>query len=292
MAFQILVARESSFCPGVSRAFRITEKTIFNGCGPFYSYGPLIHNPEVVERLRSLGLEALEPDAEKLPDLRGVPVVVRSHGIDTPTEERLKERGAVLVDATCPTVKHAQEEAARLAARGYEVVVIGSASHPEVQSIVGRTGAPVTVIESLEDAEKWLDGLPGEEGRRVGVVCQTTIAEGLLESVECLLRDRLPEVEVRDTICESVTRRQREATSLAQRADVMLVVGGKNSSNTSHLAATCAEAGASTHLVEDASEIRPEWFEGARTVAVTGGASTPNWQVEDAIERLRQIGRG
>ena len=189
MAFQILVARESSFCPGVSRAFRIAEKTIFNGRGPFYSYGPLIHNPEVVERLRSLGLEALEPGAEDLPDLRGVPVVVRSHGIDTPTEERLKERGAVLVDATCPTVKHAQEEAARLAASGYEVVVIGSASHPEVQSIVGRTGAPVTVIESLEDA----------------------------------------------------------------------------------------------------SEIRPEWFEGARTVAVTGGASTPNWQVEDAIERLRRI---
>ena len=111
MALKIEVTEDCSFCPGVSRAFRITERILFGPTGPAYTIGPLIHNPEVVDRLGLLGLDVIDPDAEELPELEGVPVIIRSHGIDTETESRLAERGAVLVDATCPTVKRAQEAA-------------------------------------------------------------------------------------------------------------------------------------------------------------------------------------
>lgn len=291
MAFRIEVSREASFCPGVDRAFRITGETLFGGRSPVFSIGPLIHNPEVVKRLHALGLQVIEPDLSRLPELEGVPVVIRSHGIDTRTEEILKERGAVLIDATCPTVKRAQDAAAGLAREGRLVVVIGSASHPEVISIVGRADAPVTVLESVEDARKWLAG-PGAGAGKVGVVCQTTISRRLFEEVTRLLESGLPDVEVRDTICESVTRRQAEALSIAGGVDVMLVVGGRDSSNTTHLASICSAAGVPTHHIEQPLEIEPEWLEGVSSVGVTGGASTPDWLIEETVERLEEMGGG
>jgi 4-hydroxy-3-methylbut-2-enyl diphosphate reductase len=147
----------------------------------------------------------------------------------------------------------------------------------------------VTVIETVEDAEGWIEG-PGREAARVGVLCQTTISEGLMNSVVSLLRSRLPEVEVRNTLCESVVRRQREAVSLSKRVDVVLVVGGRNSSNTAHLARICSDAGVPTHQVEEPTEIRAEWLAGVGSVGVVGGASTPSWLIDEAVDRLVELG--
>lgn len=291
MSFNIEVTGESSFCPGVDRAFRITEKTLFGEKGRAFSLGPLIHNPEVVSRLAMLGLQTIEPDCRELPDLQGASVIIRSHGIDTATEEKLRRSGAVLVDATCPTVKRAQEAAAGLAEEGLAVLVLGSATHPEVRSIVGRTPGPVTVIESLEDALAWVEG----EGRGLesaGIVCQTTISRGLLKSVVEALGERLPLLEVRDTICEAVLRRREKAIEVAKRVDLMVVVGGRNSSNTAQLAEICRQAGVSTRLIEVPSELEPGWFENVRSVGVTGGASTPSWLVDETVARLDKISAG
>lgn len=284
---KIEIAGESSFCPGVDRAIRITEETISQKSEPTYSVGPLIHNPEVVSRLQMLGLKVLDPDGE-YPDLGGAEVIIRSHGIDTETEAGLERLGAVLVDATCPIVKQAQEAARQLADSGCAVLVLGSASHPEVRSIVGRAGAPVTVIEDVDEARRWAAS-EGREAERVGVVCQTTIPRDLLDSVVPIIQSAGGRVEVRDTICKSVARRQEEAVELAGRVDLMIVVGGRNSSNTAHLAEICTGAGVTTYHVEDPSEIRGEWLAGARSVGVTGGASTPEWQIEETVARLEEI---
>jgi len=287
MPIRIEVARDSSFCPGVKRAFSIAEETIAGANGTVYSVGPLIHNPQAVSRLRSLGLEVIDPDEGPLPELEGLPVVIRSHGIDTETEVALKDRGALLVDATCPTVKHSQEAAQELARAGYRVVVLGARSHPEVRSIVGRAGAPVTVLESVDEAVQWIEG-EGRNAGRIGVVAQTTASRDLLIAVVSLLKERVAEVELRDTICSSVAQRQEEALELAGRVDLMLVVGGHNSSNTNRLAAICESTGVPTRHIEDPSEIRSEWLAGAESVGIIGGSSTPDWLIEETVARINK----
>lgn len=289
MAIEIEVAPESSFCPGVDRAFRITEGMLFGKKARCFSAGPLIHNPEVVQRLGMLGLAVIDPEADDLPDLEGATVVIRSHGIDTETERKLEARGASLVDATCPTVKRAQDAARELVESGHEVLVLGAVSHPEVRSIVGRAGGGVSVVQDAAEARHWLNEHPGRRAP-VGLVCQTTISPDQLEEVLTVLRPALEELTVRDTICESVARRQREAAALAGRVDLVIVAGGRNSSNTAHLAGICASTGVPTHLIEYASEIDPSWLEGVGRVGVTGGASTPDWLIQETVDRLRELG--
>ncbi|PKQ28752.1 MAG: 4-hydroxy-3-methylbut-2-enyl diphosphate reductase [Candidatus Anoxymicrobium japonicum] len=288
MAINIEVTRDSSFCPGVDRAFKIAEKILLEKGGRTFSVGPLIHNPEVVRRLGTLGLEVIDPDDARLPDLRGHNVVIRSHGIDTATEQKLQELGAVLVDATCPTVKRAQQATRRLLETGHRVVVLGAASHPEVRSIVGRAGGPVAVLQTANEAALWAE-IETDRPAPVGIVCQTTISRDLLSAVRAVLAPVFDEITVMDTICASVTRRQEEASELAGRVDVMIVVGGRNSSNTSQLVEKCEAAAVPTHLIENASEIDPEWLEGVASAGVTGGASTPEWLIKETTEKLRAL---
>lgn len=283
---RIEVAKNCSFCPGVERALRITEEMLSTKGPPSYSVGPLIHNPEVVSRLRSLGLEVLDPD--RLPsDLKSACVVVRSHGIDVETEDELRSAGARVVDATCPKVKRAQKAARDLSDRGYPLLVIGSSKHPEVRSVVGRVEGPVNVLDTAADARSWAKEA-GHGVDRVGVVCQTTVSRDLLEDILEVIRSEVEEVEVRDTICDSVADRLIEARGIADRVDLMLVVGGHNSSNTTRLAEACSRQ-VETHHIESEAEIRPEWLRGVETVGVTGGASTPDWQIEETVRRLERL---
>lgn len=287
MTIEIAVTEDSSFCPGVDRAFRITEQMLFGEKGRTFSIGPLIHNPEVVNRLGMLGLEVLEPDTAELPDLEGVNVVVRSHGIDVATEERLRDLGALLTDATCPTVKRAQEAARQLADEGYDVVILGSAEHPEVRSIIGRAGAPVTVLENVEEAREWAKATAGNT--RPGIVCQTTISPAFLQDVLIALVPVFPDLKTMDTICESVARRQEQACEMARKVDLMIVVGGMESSNTSKLTERCLKEGVQTLQIEGPSEIQVEWLAGVKSVGVTGGASTPDWLIQETVERLNEL---
>ncbi len=286
MAVRIEVAPVSSFCPGVGRAVRITENELARGDRPVYSCGPLIHNPAVVEMLRERGLETLDESASG--GLSGATVIIRSHGIDAATEERLTRLGARLVDATCPTVKRAQDAARELLEEGRAVVVVGSAEHPEVRAIVGRAGAPVAVVRDGAEARAWAGSLGGPKPA-VGVIAQTTVSRGTFQSVVDAVGESVPDVRSIDTICEAVARRQAEAVDLSGRVDLLLVVGGRDSNNTRTLAECCESAGAETHLIEDPSEIEPGWLEAVGSVGVTGGASTPDWLIDRTVERLAEL---
>ena len=171
---------------------------------------------------------------------------------------------------------------------GYLPLVIGAASHPEVRSIVGRAGGPVTVLESVDEAKRWSDEHRGEE-LKIGVVCQTTISRDLLEAVMAVLEQDFKDITVMNTICESVSRRQEEANEMARSVDLMIVAGGRNSSNTAHLAQRCGEECANTRLIEDPSEIDCDWLQGVSSVGVTGGASTPDWLIQETVEKLFEL---
>jgi 4-hydroxy-3-methylbut-2-enyl diphosphate reductase len=290
MALKVKTTGDSSFCPGVARAFTITKETLFDHRDSTFSLGPLIHNPEVVALLEALGLSTIDPGAGDLPELKGSHVIIRSHGTDMATEKELERRGAVLVDATCPTVKRVHEAARELMDAGYDIVILGRAEHPEVQAIVGRVDGPVTVLESTEDAIRWASENDARD-RRVGLVCQTTISRQFLDSVTSVLRERVGELEVRDTICEAVLRRREEALELAGEVDLLLVVGGRMSSNTAQLAMLCASTGVRTYLIERPAEIQREWLEGVGSVGVIGGASTPRWVINHTTSTLRKLDR-
>ncbi len=288
MKVEIEVARNSTFCPGVQRAIKIVEAELSGSKKIIYTAGPIIHNPEVVKRLEFLGLRLLDPNKDQIPELHGATVIIRSHGIDLATEEKLKKGGAIVIDATCPNVKRAQEAAKALEDRGYHVIVVGSAKHPEVISIVGRLSRKATVIENPVQARKWICDNQ-ELSKRVGIISQTTIPQDLFQSVVEAFREHQIELAVRDTRCESVSRRQNEALEMCKRVDLMIVIGGRNSSNTAKLAELCKDTGVETIHVEDPKEIERKTIAGFRRIGIIGGASTPDWQIEEGVKRIRSL---
>ena len=191
--------------------------------------------------------------------------------------------GLTVVDATCTFVKAAQEKAARLREEGYFVVVLGEPAHPEVLGIHSYAGPDSLVVQGPAD-------LPPElPGRRVGVVVQTTQSQERLTSLVAALVPRVRELRVHNTICHATEERQQAAVAMASSVDLVVVVGGRNSGNTSRLAELCSTVQPRTHHIEEADEIRPEWFSGVRTVGVTAGASTPPEQIEAVVCRLEEI---
>lgn len=288
METTIEVARNSTFCPGVDRAIKIVEEKLSGSKNLIYTAGPIIHNPEVVKRLEFLGLKMLDPVAEPLPDLDGATVIIRSHGIDLATEEKLRKAGALIIDATCPNVKRAQKAARALEDKGHHVIVVGSAKHPEVLSILGRLKRKAAVVENPEQARKWISENQGSS-KKVGIISQTTISADTLQSVVEVFRELSGQFEFCDTRCESVSRRQNEALQMCKRVDLMIVVGGRNSSNTANLAALCKDTGVKTIHVEDPKEIDSETISGARKIGIIGGASTPEWQIEETVARIESL---
>ncbi len=278
---RVSVAPCAGFCFGVKRALKIAFDAAHKhaGDGPIFTLGPIIHNPQVVARLEREGLAVID-DLEDLADPRGGTMIVRSHGLPRDVLEDAERRGIELVDATCPFVKEAQERAEQLANEGYAVVIVGEKDHPEVLSIAGGLSSPAMVIADPEE----LDKLPRET--KVGVVCQTTQPIGHLISVVNRLLEQAKEIKVFNTICRATFERQINALELARRVDIMLVVGGRNSANTRRLWKLCREAGCDAYHIETAEELKLEWLEGKEEVGITGGASTPQWIVDDVVSAV------
>jgi len=277
---KVLLAKSAGFCFGVKRATNMAFAAADNHTH-ICSFGPIIHSPQVVQRLAEQGV-AVVGDIDAI---NGGAVIIRSHGVEAGELEHIRERGLEIVDATCPFVKKAQDHAALLAAEGYSVVLVGEAEHPEVQGIVSYAGdGSVHVVAGRDDAEK----LPRMS--KIGIVAQTTQAyENFRQVVEVCL-GRCQELRVFNTICDATSVRQAEAKAIAAEADVMLVVGGYNSANTSRLASICRDIQPRTHHIETADEIDPTWFAGAGCVGVTAGASTPHWIIEQVVDRLAACG--
>lgn len=278
---EVELSPHAGFCFGVKRAIRIaieTKRRAESECGgkklPVYTYGPLVHNPAVVDRLSSEGIISVD-------DLTEVPkgfIVIRSHGIPPKMRLKASSLGFSIVDATCPLVSRIHEVVRKLRDEGYRVVIIGRPDHPEVVSIVGHAGDDCLVIESVADAERV------RFRRKTGVVVQTTAPIEQFREIVAALLCRTSECRVYNTICFETLKRQQETRDLAARVDVMVVVGGRRSSNTTRLVDICTEIGAITYRVERFEELQPSWFSTVKKVGVTAGTSTP----EDVLNKVSE----
>jgi 4-hydroxy-3-methylbut-2-enyl diphosphate reductase len=272
------VARHAGVCYGVERALKMAAQAAESG-GRVRTLGPLIHNPQAVESLRARGVDV----AACLDEVSDGTLVIRTHGVDPAIIRAARDKGLDVVDATCPFVSTAHQVADLLHTEGYCVVIVGEADHPEVEGILAYAGPEALVVEEVAD-------LPAKlPSRRVGVVVQTTQSLARLTAVVDALLPRVSELRVHNTICSATGKRQRSAEDLARDVDVMIVVGGRNSGNTSRLAEICAAVNARTHLVETAEELDLEWFAGASRVGVTGGASTPDEQIHGVIAAVEAM---
>ncbi|ADU97648.1 4-hydroxy-3-methylbut-2-enyl diphosphate reductase [Thermovibrio ammonificans] len=278
---EIKVAKSAGFCWGVKRAVNMAVEALEKD-GRAYCLGELIHNRREIERLRKLGMDFIEDmDAVK----KGDTVVIRSHGVAPSVIEFLKGRGARVVDATCPFVKDVHEKAMKLEREGYPVLILGNPKHPEVIGIAGHLKEPI-IASTVEEVEA-LPKMP-----RLGVVCQTTLNLNFFKEAISLLALKVKELKVYNTICSATSIRQRETRKLAGQVDVMLIIGGKNSSNTTKLYQISKSVNPRSYHVESKDEIDPAWFEGAKSVGITAGASTPAWVIDEVVQFVKDLGKG
>ena len=276
---ELIIGEHAGFCYGVSRAvkkaFECAEKRM-----PCVTLGPLMHNPQEVERLRQAGIGSVASVAE-VKD--GQTLIIRSHGVVPEAFEEAERRGIPVMDMTCPHVSAIHDMVKKYSINGDTVIIVGAAEHPEVKGIAGWAGGPVIILEDAESAKT--EPLPD----RAMVVAQTTMRQKQFEEVIAVLKTRIPELEIRHTICAATGKRQEEAERLSRNADVMIVVGGKNSSNTQKLYETCSARCRRAYLVETPEDVLPEMFMGSEHVAVTAGASTPEWLLSQVVEKIRKI---
>jgi 4-hydroxy-3-methylbut-2-enyl diphosphate reductase len=279
---EIEKASDLGFCFGVRRAIKLVEEAARKQ-GPLQTLGPIVHNRQVIEELKAKGIEV----APGLHAIDSETVAIASHGIAPQVVDMLESRGLKVIDATCPLVQRAQRAARRLAAAGFFVLVFGDSAHSEVRGILGWAGD--NALAALEAPK--LERLP----RRVGVLSQTTqSAANFARFLQQLINSgiaSLSELRIINTICEATTKRQQAALELAGRVDLMIVIGGRDSANTRHLAESCAAAGVETHHVETAAELDPAWLVNRHRIGVTAGASTPDWIIDEVITKLEEMAK-
>lgn len=275
---EIVLAKSAGFCFGVKRATQMA----FDASSQherIHSLGPLIHSPQVVEQLEQQGVRVCKQVAE-IPD--GA-VVVRSHGITAEEMHEIETKQLEIIDATCPFVKKAQDYAAQLSDEGYLLVLVGEADHPEVQGIYSYAKGEAVVITRADEVQS----LPNNS--KIGIIAQTTQPLENLQEIVSACLSKAKELRVYNTICDATTLRQREARQIAAGVDLMLVVGGFNSANTSRLARLCEEQQPCTHHIETAAHLQDDWFVGKNRVGITAGASTPGWIIDEVLQRLKNI---
>jgi 4-hydroxy-3-methylbut-2-enyl diphosphate reductase len=277
---EVILAKQAGFCFGVKRATQMAFEAADKG-GKTFTLGPIIHSPQVVQKLEEMGVKVLNNISAMVEGT----IIIRSHGVASDELEEAVRKELEIVDATCPFVKKAQEHVESLSQTGYDVVVVGDADHPEVQGIVSYATGKVYVVGSGEEAAR----LP--KMGKIGVVAQTTQSFENLKNVvtECLTKGG--EIRVFHTICDATAVRQEEAKTLARQVDCMIVIGGYNSANTKRLAEVCTELQPKTYHIEKAQQLNQQWFKGVKKVGVTAGASTPKWLIDEVLEQIEKFNR-
>ena len=274
---RVVLAESAGACYGVQRALDLAIAAS-EEASTAYTLGPLIHNPGVVADLESRGVHF----AEGLDGIDEGTLIIRSHGVTPEVNDAVHAKGLPVVDATCPYVARAQKAAAELARKGCRVIVVGEAGHPEVEGLrayAKREGAKVDVVPSPED-------VPTDLRAPIGIVVQTTQRRENLDAVIARIEEQGIEPIVKRTICFATRQRQDAAAALAGEVDAMVVIGGRNSSNTTRLAEICAAVCPKTYHIESSSEIDSSWFVDCEVVGVTAGASTPGDQIESVVDYL------
>lgn len=278
----VTVAKTAGFCFGVKRAMEKVYEQIEKSEKPIFTYGPIIHNEEVVRDLREKGVQVVDTE-EELRKLTDCVVIIRSHGVGKHVYDILESNGVEIVDATCPYVKKIHRVVAEQCREGRQVIIVGDESHPEVQGIKGWGNPDTKVIGSPEDLEK----LGLEPGSRLSIVAQTTFNYNKFKDLVEKIPEKRYDIFVLNTICNATQERQVEAKKIASQVDVMLVIGGKHSSNTQKLYEICQRECKKTYYIQTLDDLNPECISSACNVGITAGASTPNNIIEEVHTNVR-----
>jgi 4-hydroxy-3-methylbut-2-enyl diphosphate reductase len=283
----VLLASPRGFCAGVDRAIEIVERALDRFGPPVYVRHEIVHNRHVVESLRERGAIFVEDPSEVPP---GALLVFSAHGVSPAVRAAADARELRVIDATCPLVTKVHVETRRMAQEGREVLMVGHAGHVEVEGTLGQVPERTHLVERVDDIE----ALELEDPSRVGCVTQTTLSVDDTREILQAIERRFPGVQLprKDDICYATQNRQDAVKQLAASADVVIVVGAPESSNSNRLVEVAARHGAHAHLVQDADEIDPAWVEGAACVGVTAGASAPEHLVTRVVERLEALAPG
>jgi len=272
---EVILADYLGFCYGVKRAISIAKENASSD-GKACTLGPIIHNPQMVERLRSEGVGTVD----ELAEMDEGTIIIRSHGVGPKIYAEAEKRGLELVDATCPHVKKAQLSAKALVDDGYSVVIIGEKRHPEVHSMFEWSDGKAAIVETEEEAEAL------HSCAKLGIVCQTTFSGAKFKQIVSRLLEKSRDIRIQRTICTATDQRQAAALALAAKVDLMLVIGGKNSANTTRLARICEEK-CLTYHIETADELQDEWFDKIEKIGITAGASTPDWIIKEVYKKCQ-----
>lgn len=279
---EVTVAKSAGFCFGVKRAVELVYEEA-GKAQKVYTLGPIIHNEQVVRDLEQKGVQVLH-SAEEIEAGEDAAVIIRSHGVSKKTVTELQEKGVRIVDATCPFVKKIHNIVQAKKEEGYEIVVVGSAKHPEVEGICGWCGNQCHVVETVQEA--W--NCPLDKQKKVCVVAQTTFNYKKFEDIVDILSKKSYDILVMNTICNATEERQTEAGTIARKSDAMIVIGGKHSSNTQKLYEICKAECADTHFIQTLDDLDLKLFQSFRSVGITAGASTPNNIIKEVQSYVRQ----
>ncbi|HTU71002.1 MAG TPA: 4-hydroxy-3-methylbut-2-enyl diphosphate reductase [Candidatus Baltobacteraceae bacterium] len=276
---EIRKAKVQGFCFGVAITVKKAEEAIA-GRSDVTTLGHVVHNPQTVAELESNGLR----NAASVDEVESGALFVRAHGLPVEVFEKAKTKGLEIIDATCPMVTKIHVQAERLRADGYKIIVVGDPKHPEVKGTLSHVPG-AWCIETVEDVA----ALP--RGSKMGVVVQSTYSRERFTDIVKALSEKYYEVRAVNTICTDTNNRQSEALRLAEEVQVMVVVGGKTSANTKHLAELSELHGAHSYHIEGPDELQPEWFDGVKVAGLMSGASTPGWLVDQVHARMEELAR-
>ena len=284
-AMQVLLANPRGFCAGVDRAIEIVERALVLHGAPIYVRHEVVHNKFVVNDLRTKGAVFVEELAE-VPS--GSTVIFSAHGVSQDVRREAEARGLKVFDATCPLVTKVHVEVAKMRDQGREIVMIGHRGHPEVEGTMGQSEGGMHLVEGPDDVASLKVG----DENNLAYVTQTTLSMDDAARTVMALKKRFPKIvgPKKDDICYATQNRQDAIKTLAQRCDVVIVVGSPNSSNSNRLREVAEQLGVPAYMVDNATELQPEWVAGKKVVGVTAGASAPEVLVQAVIERLRGLG--
>jgi len=276
---EIRKAKTQGFCFGVAITVKKAEEAIA-ARDDVTTLGHVVHNPQIVATLEADGLR----NAGSVDEVESGALFVRAHGLPVDVFEKAQAKGLEIIDATCPMVTKIHVQAEKLKADGYKIIVVGDPHHPEVKGTLSHVPA-AWCIETVEDVAR----LP--RGSRVGVVVQSTYSRERFTDIVKALSEKYYEVRAVNTICTDTNNRQSEAERLSQEVEVMVVVGGKTSANTKHLAELAESHGARSYHIEGPDELQPQWFDGIKVAGLMSGASTPGWLVDQVCDRMEELSR-
>jgi len=278
---EIILAKSAGFCFGVERAVNKVYEEADEG-GSIYTYGPIIHNREVVADLEARNVHVVESE-EEVRALHDATVIIRSHGVSRETDQLIRDSARKCIDATCPFVKRIHRTVETESAAGRKIVIIGNPVHPEVIGIMGWSSTPVTVIQTAEEARNF--SVP--EGKEVCVVAQTTFNANKFQDLVDILKEKSYNVICVNTICNATHERQSEAKAIAARADIMIVIGDRSSSNSAKLYEICRKECSDTHFIQTWNDLHLTLTGAEKVIGITAGASTPKNIIEEVYNHVR-----